>query len=100
MCSRLTGKAMIKIGRVHEAERVYLDAAEKLKPFISNLNNTLPYRAVVMTEFKLLFYELADLYVTNAQVDKLNTYVEKNTPVLESWERELQMVSQYGRNLN
>lgn len=100
LCSRLAGKAMIKDGQVHEAERVYLNAADKLKPFISNLNNPLPYRAVVMTEFKLLFYELADLYVTNAQLDKLNTYVEKNTPVLKSWERELQMVSQFKRNLN
>ena len=99
-CSRLAGKAMIKDGQVHEAERVYLDAAEKLKPFISNLNNRLPYRALVMTEFKLLFYELAGLYVSNAQLDKLNTYVEKNTPVLESWARELQMVSQSERNLN
>lgn len=100
LCSRLAGKAMIKDGQVHEAERVYLDAAEKLKPFISNLNNRLPYRALVMTEFKLLFYELAGLYVSNAPLDKLNAYAEKNTPVLESWARELQMVSQSGRNLN
>ena len=100
MCSRLAGKALMKDGQVHEAERMYLAAADKLKPFISNLNNPLPYRALVVTEFKLLFYELADLYIFNEQLNKLNAYAEKNTPVLKNWAGELQMVSQSERNVN
>lgn len=100
LCSRLAGKALMKDGQVHEAERMYLAAADKLKPFISNLNNPLPYRALVVTEFKLLFYELADLYIFNEQLDKLNAYAEKNTPVLKNWAGELQMVSQSERNVN
>lgn len=100
LCSRLAGKALLKNGQVLEAERIYLTAADKLILFISNLNNPLPYRALVVTEFKTLFYELAHLYTSNEQLDKLNAYVAKNSPILKNWARNLQMISQPARNLN
>ncbi len=100
LCSRAAGNALLKDGRVAEAGRIYLTAGDKLKPFISNLNNPLPCRALVMTEFKSLFYELVELYISNGQLDRLNTYVEKNTPMLKKWAGELQMSSQPAENLN
>jgi len=45
-------------------------AAGKLKQFISNLNN-LHYRALLFTEFRLIFYDLANLCF-NKQPGKLN----------------------------
>ena len=100
LCSRLAGKALLKNGQIKEAERIYLTAADKLKPYISNLNNPLSYRALVVTEFKLIFYELAGLYITNEQLDSLNAYAEKKLPILKNWAEELQMVSQSEKNLN
>ena len=100
LCSRVAANALLKNGQAHEAERMYLAAADKLKPFISNLNNPLLYRALVLSEFKLLFYELADLYVSNEQSDKLNAYAEKNQALLKKWAEELQMVRLSERNLN
>lgn len=100
LCSRVAGDALLKDGRVAEAERIYLTAADTLKPFISNLNNPLPYRALVLTEFKSMFYELADLYISNEQVGRLHAYVEKNIPMLKKWAGELHMLSQPDRNLN
>jgi hypothetical protein len=99
-CSRLAGKALLKNGQVHEAERIYLTAADKLILFISNLNNPLPYRALMVNEFRLLFYELAHLYISNEQLDRLNAYVEENSPMLKKWARELQLISKSVRNLN
>jgi tetratricopeptide (TPR) repeat protein len=99
-CSKVAGNALLKNGQVSEAERKYLLAAEELKPFISNLNNPLPYRALVLTEFKSLFYKLADLYISNEQVDRLNAYVEKNAPMLKKWAEDLQLISQSVKNLN
>ena len=100
LCSRVAANALLKNGQVREAENIYHIATEALKPFISNLNNPLPYRALVLSEFKLLFYGLADLYVSNEQIDKLKAYVEKNILILKNWAGELQMISQSARNLN
>lgn len=100
LCSRLAGKALMKNKEPHEAERVYLAAADKMRPFISNLNNPLPYRALLMTEYKLLVYDLANFYASNELFESLIAFTEKNTPTLKSWAIELQMISQSGRNLN
>lgn len=100
LCSRAAANARLKNGQAGEAERIYAMAARELKLFISNLNNPLPYRALVFAEFKLLFYDLANLYVSNKQLDKLNAYARENTSLLKNWAEELQMISQYDRNLN
>ncbi len=100
LCSKIAGDALLKNGQIAEAERKYLTAADKLKPFISNLKNPLPYRALVLTEFKSLFYELAGLYTSYNQVDKLYALVENNIPLLKKWAGELQMISQANQNLN
>jgi hypothetical protein len=100
LCSRVAANALLKNGQVREAERIYHIANEALKPLISNLNNPLPYRALVLSEFKLLFYGLADLYVSNEQVDRLNAHVKKNQALLIKWAEERQMMSQCGKNLN
>ncbi|ALJ00456.1 hypothetical protein [Rufibacter tibetensis] len=84
----------------HDAEKVYLSAIEKMKSFISNLNNPLLYRAMLVTELKLLFYELASFYATKMQFDSLHAFTEKNTPALKSWPVELEMISQSGLNPN
>ncbi len=100
LCSRVAANALLKNGQASEAERIYAIAAGELKLFISNLNNPLPYRALVFTEFKLIFYDLANLYVFTRQSDKLNAYVRKNTSLLKNWAEELQMISQYDQSLN
>ena len=100
LCSKVAGSALLKNGQVIEAERKLLLAAEELKPFISNLNNPLPYRALVLTEFKSIFYDLAGLYVFNEQIDKLDTCVKKNQALLIKWAGELQLISQAINNLN
>ncbi len=100
LCSRIAANALLKNGQAGEAERIYAVAAGELKLFISNLNNPLAYRALLFTEFKLIFYDLANLYVFNKQSDKLNTYVRKNTSLLKNWAEELQRISQCDRNLN
>jgi hypothetical protein len=100
LCSRVAANALLKNGQATEAERIYCNAASELKPFISNLNNPLLYRALLFTEFKLIFYGLADLYVSNKQLDRLNAYMRKNNSLLKKWSEELQMISQLDGNLN
>lgn len=100
LCSRVAANALLKNGQVREAERIYHLASEALKPFISNLTNPLPYRALVLSEFKLLFYGLANLYVSNHLLEELDIYVRENNPLLIKWAEERQMMSQYSKNLN
>ncbi len=100
LCSRVAANALLKNGQVREAEKTYHLATNALKPFISNLTNPLPYRALVLSEFKLLFYDLADLYVSNHLLDELSVYVSENNPLLIRWAEDQQMMSQYNKNLN
>ncbi len=100
LCSRVTANVLLKNGQIRDAERIYQKAAELLKPFISNLNNPLLYRALVLSEFKLLFYDQARLYVSNHLLDELDVYIRKNYPLLKKWADERQMISLHGQFLN
>jgi len=65
----VAANALLKNGEVARQKK-YTIAAGKLKQFISNLNNPLHYRALLFTEFRLIFYDLANLYVsTSSQVN-------------------------------
>lgn len=100
MCSRVAANALLKNGQISKAERIYHLANEVLKPFISNLNNPLLYRALILSEFKLLFYDQARLYASNHLLDELDVYIRKNFPLLNKWTEEREMMNQYGKNLN
>ncbi len=100
LCSRVAANALLKNGQVKEAERIYQIATKALKPFISNLHKSLIYKGLILSKFKLLFYGLADLYVSNHLFDELGVYVRENNPLLNKWTEEQQMMSQYGKNLN
>lgn len=98
LCSRVAANALLRNGQVREAEQIYLNATEALKPFISNLASPLFYRALVLSEFKMLFYVLADLYVSNQMLEELDIFVRENTPLLNTWAEEQQIMSQYNIN--
>lgn len=99
-CTRFAANASRKNRQWSQAEAVYLDANKALAPFISNLNNRIIYRAFALTEFKKIFYDLLDLYASNQQKDKLETYVKVYQPLLMSWIKELMMVGKAGIEMN
>lgn len=98
LCSRVAANALLKDGQVREAEVIYLKATKTLKPFISNLASPLSYRALILSEFKMLFYALADLYVSNHMLDELDIYVRGNNLSLSKWAQEQQIIAQYSSN--
>ncbi len=97
-CSRLAAKALEKKGYPGKAESIYADASKHLVPFISNFNNGMAYRAFTVTQFKHIFYDLVELYVSSNQTKKLKIYVEEYQPVIVKCAKELSMFSKAGMN--
>lgn len=99
-CTRFAANAARENGQLAQAEAIYLEASEALAPFISNLGNRIVCRALTMTEFKNIFYDLLSLYASTRQMDKLKTYVKVHQPLLVGWAKELMMVGTAGIGMN
>lgn len=66
-CTQLAGKTAQKEKQWAKAEAIYKDASDDLIPFICNFKNGLAYRSFTVTKFKSIFYDLAEMYVSNNQ---------------------------------
>jgi hypothetical protein len=99
-CTRLAAMATLENGQPAQAEALYLEAKELLALFISNLNNRFLYRALVLTEFKNMCYDLFGLYKAIRQIDRLNEFTKAHHPMLIRWFKEMKMVDQSGMEMN
>ena len=90
--SRGQSAALARLGEAAAAESTLLTALSRLRGCISNLGTPAAARAPLLTEYKLCFYALAELYFASQQLEKLTAYAHRHAPEIQRWAQDLHLV--------
>ena len=90
--SRGQSAALARLGETTPAEATLLAALARLRGCVSNLGTPAAARAPLLTEYRLCFYALAELYFASEQVGRLAAYARRHAPELARWAHDLHLV--------